>query len=132
MTKLLHSSFLLVFFLITHLGNAQLESEHVYHAEHHDLEFLSDAENLNFETLGEANEKDFSYISDINKEELQYLYLDYDNDHDEELALIDIISSDEGTDFNCSGGFCMNKHHYHKKGLTLKRQFFIYFMSITC
>ncbi|GAA3518429.1 hypothetical protein GCM10022393_35690 [Aquimarina addita] len=48
-----------------------------------------------------------------------------------QISLIDIISSDAGADFNCSGGFCMNKLHYHKKGLTLKRQLFDYFMKIS-
>lgn len=48
------------------------------------------------------------------------------------LALIDLLKSDEGADFNCSGGFCMNKSHYHKKGLTLKKQYFVYFMNISC
>ncbi len=63
----------------------------------------------------------------------------HDHNHDEEhhihleeISLLDIISSDEGADFNCSGGFCMDKSHFHKKGLTLKKQFFGYFMSITC
>ncbi|MDY8138322.1 hypothetical protein [Aquimarina sp. 2201CG5-10] len=56
--------------------------------------------------------------------------LDHDTLH--ELSLIDIISSDEGADFNCSGGFCMTKSHFHKKGLTLKKQFFDYFKNIAC
>ncbi len=47
------------------------------------------------------------------------------------ITLIDIITSDEGADFNCSGGFCMIKSHYHKKGLTSKRQLFDYFMKIS-
>ncbi|MBP2832937.1 hypothetical protein J8281_12140 [Aquimarina sp. U1-2] len=54
------------------------------------------------------------------------------NSHEQQLSLLDVLSSDEGTDFNCSGGFCMNTLHFHKKGLTLKRQFFIYFLSISC
>lgn len=53
-------------------------------------------------------------------------------DHTSSLSLIDIISSDAGADFNCSGGFCMDESHYHKKGLTLKRQLFDYFMEISC
>ncbi len=52
--------------------------------------------------------------------------------HDHKVVLLDIISSEENSDFNCSGGFCMNRSHFHKKGLTLKRQFFEYFMSISC
>ena len=63
---------------------------------------------------------------------------DHDNhgneshDHSHDLSLRDIISSDKSTDFNCSGGFCMDESHYHKKGLTLRRQFFGYFMVISC
>ncbi len=48
------------------------------------------------------------------------------------ISLLDIISSDEGADFNCSGGFCLNRFHFHKKGLTLKRQLFDYFVQISC
>ncbi|WP_299902865.1 hypothetical protein [uncultured Aquimarina sp.] len=52
--------------------------------------------------------------------------------HLNSFTLIDIISSDEGADFNCSGGFCMDESHFHKRGLTLKKQLFDYFMSISC
>ena len=48
------------------------------------------------------------------------------------LVIQDFISSDESTDFNCSGGFCMNEDHFHKKGLTIKRQYFYYFLNISC
>ncbi len=69
--------------------------------------------------------KDFSHntISD---------HIHSDHDHSGEVSLLDIISSDEGTDFNCSGGFCMNKSHFHKKGLTIKKQLFVYFMKMSC
>ena len=63
---------------------------------------------------------------------LDAVHVEQDHAHLEALSLLDIISSDEGADFNCSGGFCMNKSHFHKKGLTLKKQFFGYFMSIAC
>ncbi|WP_025741426.1 hypothetical protein [Aquimarina pacifica] len=56
----------------------------------------------------------------------------HNHDHNHDVVMLDIISSDEGADFNCSGGFCMNKSHYHKKGLTLKKQFFVYFIRISC
>ncbi len=59
-------------------------------------------------------------------------HIGHNHGHEQQLSLLDIISSDEGADFNCSGGFCMNEAHYHKKGLTLKRQLFVYFMSISC
>ncbi|MHA7059396.1 hypothetical protein ACWGOQ_0019370 [Aquimarina sp. M1] len=54
------------------------------------------------------------------------------NLHSNHISLIDIISSDEGADFNCSGGFCMDKSHFHKRGLTLKKQLFGYFIKISC
>ncbi|GAA4278010.1 hypothetical protein GCM10022259_27340 [Aquimarina mytili] len=68
------------------------------------------------------------------KEENSYIFKTKHDHHDHEIAasLKDIISSDEGADFNCSGGFCMNKAHFHKKGLTIKKQLFVYFMRISC
>ncbi len=132
MIKLLHSSFLLVFLLIANLGYSQSKCTHQHFLEGNDQNISLDAESFFHETSIKTNTKVFSYNFDINEAKQPYLYQNMDHDHQEELVLIDIISSDEGTDFNCSGGFCMNKLHYHKKGLTLKRQFFGYFMSITC
>lgn len=75
------------------------------------------------------------------KRVFSYNFQEHEHDHDHEdgfhaddhtLVLLDIISSDENSDFNCSGGFCMNRFHFHKKGLTLKKQFFEYFMRISC
>lgn len=69
----------------------------------------------------------FSYTFDIDTSKDHF-----DHEHGHEVSLLDVITLDEGADFNCSGGFCMNKSHSHKKGLSLKKQFFDYFMSITC
>ncbi|WP_438712477.1 hypothetical protein ACSTS3_09080 [Aquimarina muelleri] len=74
-----------------------------------------------------VGKKVFSYIFNVNK---RADHLNHEHSH--EVSLLDVITSDEGSDFNCSGGFCMNKSHSHKKGLTLKKQFFVYFMNITC
>ena len=56
---------------------------------------------------------------------------DCDHSHTHHISLMDIITSDEGADFNCSGGFCMDRSHFHKKGLTLKRQLFDYFITVS-
>ncbi|MFC5044989.1 hypothetical protein ACFSTE_20805 [Aquimarina hainanensis] len=48
------------------------------------------------------------------------------------LSMIDILSSDENSDVNCSAGFCMTKSHNHKRGLTTKKQLFHYFINISC
>tara|TARA_B100001750_G_scaffold242101_1_gene254899 strand:+ start:620 stop:979 length:360 start_codon:yes stop_codon:yes gene_type:complete len=71
--------------------------------------------------------------------DVQLTHFDQDHDHKVEisdasdlLVMQDFISSDESTDFNCSGGFCMNEDHFHKKGLTIKRQYFYYFLNISC
>ncbi|KAA1244438.1 hypothetical protein [Aquimarina sp. RZ0] len=52
--------------------------------------------------------------------------------HTDAVSLIDIISSDKRSDFNCSGGFCMDKSHFHKKGISPKKQLFNYFINISC
>lgn len=132
MIKLLHSSFLLTFLLIVNLGYSQSKSTQLHFHNENEVTFLSNTENLMQEMGLELNKKDISYNLSHDKEQYSYLYQNQDHDHEESLTLIDIISSDEGTDFNCSGGFCMNELHYHKKGLTLKRQLFGYFMSISC
>lgn len=61
------------------------------------------------------------------------LFHGHHHDHIDDISSIrDIISSDKSTDFNCSGGFCMNSLHFHKRGLSLKKQLFEYIISISC
>ncbi|MFL1896402.1 hypothetical protein ACJRPK_11920 [Aquimarina sp. 2-A2] len=47
------------------------------------------------------------------------------------MSLHSILSSDGGFDFNCHGGFCMQKSHTHKKGLSQNKQLFTYFMNVS-
>lgn len=47
------------------------------------------------------------------------------------MSLDEIISSDDLTDFRCTGGFCMNESHSHKKGLSFQKQLFNYFMKVS-
>lgn len=47
------------------------------------------------------------------------------------MSLHSILSSDNGFDFNCHGGFCMQKKHSHKKGLSQNKQLFSYFMKVS-
>lgn len=130
MTKLLHCSILLFTILIANFGNAQ--STIIVN----DLDPITVNESIvDIQTIMLGNDtvsckKVFSYMTEF----LDVKYkLDHDHsDHIEGVTLIDIISSEESTDFNCSGGFCMNDLHFHKKGLTSKKQFFGYFMSISC
>jgi len=80
------------------------------------------------------NHHDCSFdVFSYNCKKFNHLELDDVNDkHPVHISFIDIISSDEGSDFNCSGGFCMDKSHSHKKGLSIKRQLFGYFIKISC
>lgn len=82
---------------------------------------------------------DFVFELHLDKEIQPKCFDHADHDHEAEisdasdlLVMQDFISSDESTDFNCSGGFCMNEDHFHKKGLTIKRQYFYYFLNISC
>ncbi len=132
MIKLLHSSFLLVFLFTVTSGYSQLEPTHEHVSEESTVYVLSNTQNFQIGSNTISKTKDFSYNIDANQLEYPFLYQNLDHDHEEEIVLIDIISSDKRTDFNCSGGFCMNELHFHKKGLTMNRQLFRYFMSISC
>jgi len=130
MNKLLHNLVLLAFTVISVVGYSQSNTPHDHSDKENDDTILVQ----NSFTVKNVNEilksKHFSYKYNMSTENDHHLTDDHDHNHD--ITLIDIISSDVRTDFNCSGGFCMNKSHYHKKGLTLMRQFFGYFMKITC
>ncbi|MFD2561116.1 hypothetical protein [Aquimarina rubra] len=132
MTKRLHS--ILLFFSILFVSSLQAQS--IVFTENIDL-FNQDAAITNRLELAENkeshSEKVFSYNSDMDHSAHKHEI--HSESHDfgfSRISLIDIISSDEGADFNCSGGFCMDKSHFHKKGLTLKKQLFGYFMKISC
>lgn len=132
MIKLLHSSFLLAFLFTVTSGYSQLKPTHEHISEESTIHVLSNTQNLQVGNNAVLEKKDFSYKKESNLSQYPFLYQNLDHDHEEEIALIDIISSDKRTDFNCSGGFCMNELHFHKKGLTMNRQLFRYFMSISC
>ncbi len=130
MIKLLHSPILLVFLLIAVIGTAQSSPTNTNFSISYDTDDIyTDHSIFSAKDLC-LNKKDFSYNT-VSKDD-KHDFLHKNHRHTHELSILDVISSDEGTDFNCSGGFCMNELHYHKKGLTLKRQFFGYFMSISC
>ncbi len=122
MNRFLHSLSLLFFLLIFSTVNSQSIA------------------NLNLSSI--TNEHQLSKVElekNNSTENLKVISYDYhesndhhNHNHSSEITLLDVISSDEGADFNCSGGFCMNKLHYHKKGLTITKQLFGYFMSISC
>ncbi len=126
MAKFLHYSLLLSFMLITNLVSSQSTIINHYHCEQENIfSSLSDQPILTQNHVF-TKKKVFSYVFNTIKTENHHF------GHDHEITLLDVILSDEGADFNCSGGFCMNKSHFHKKGLSMKKQLFDYFMSITC
>lgn len=125
MTKLLHyTSLLLMFF-----GSTVLYSQSNSVSDENNTSYSLDL-HIDHEEHHASEKKVFSYIL-FRIADKHFLFHD-DLEHTHELTEMDIISSDEGFDFNCSGGFCMNKSHYHKRGLTPKKQLFGYFMSIAC
>ncbi|SEK23551.1 hypothetical protein SAMN04487910_0036 [Aquimarina amphilecti] len=129
MTKLLRPALLFVFVLCSF--NIQAQEDILKETI---IQFNSDMTTFDF-SIPHENEithdkKVFSYECVF--ENANHNHANHEVLHSEDIALIDIITSDEGTDFNCSGGFCMDKSHFHKKGLTLKRQLFDYFMKISC
>ncbi|AXT53782.1 hypothetical protein D1818_24265 [Aquimarina sp. BL5] len=137
MTKQLHPTLLLVFLLVSPLLIAQKEDVK-------EAKVLFDNQvtileiSTNFEMDGFNRKNVFSYISNFELDShdshnhSEHTLEQICHMHSESISLIDIISSDEGSDFNCSGGFCMDKSHFHKRGLTLKKQLFDYFMKISC
>ncbi len=132
MTKPLHNLFLLTFLSIFTFGKAQVMTMNLHHVDHdHTIE--STIESLGFEKSHTIeNKNEFSHILIVEKSNYAHLHVNVDHDHNNDVVLLDIISSDEGADFNCHGGFCMNELHFHKRGLSVKKQLFGYFMSISC
>ncbi|MBQ4821264.1 hypothetical protein [Aquimarina sp. MMG016] len=125
MTKLLHyTSLLLMFF-----GSTVLYSQSNSVSDENNTSYSLDL-HIDHKEHHVSHKKVFSY-NFFNVTNTHFLLHD-DQEHAHKLTEMDIISSDEGFDFNCSGGFCMNKSHYHKRGLTPKKQLFGYFMSIAC
>ncbi|WP_108808689.1 hypothetical protein [Aquimarina spinulae] len=129
MNKLLRYPLIFVFLLIANLANSQSSTtiNHSNHEQENIFSFLTDHP-ISIQNHVFAKKKVFSYDFNIVETENHHL----DHDHADEVVLLDILFSDEGSDFNCSGGFCMNKSHFHKKGLSMKKQLFDYFMSIAC
>ncbi|GAA0724080.1 hypothetical protein GCM10009430_28250 [Aquimarina litoralis] len=131
MTKLLHFALLFVFVFTTN---------HIWSQEdllkEKDSPFTAHTVDLNesiLVPLANFSQKEvFSYKACSDSHEHEGHEHHESDLHSDSFTLIDIISSDEGADFNCSGGFCMDESHFHKRGLTLKKQLFNYFMSISC
>lgn len=134
MRSLLQNILFIVLFIITSVVNAQgANFEHTH--DHLDTRGFHE-DTISIVVKGKKIVlKDFSYKYAIDKITCsEHTTNNYNHNHDnlcKQVSLIDIISSDAGSDFNCSGGFCMDKSHYHKKGITLKRQLFDYFMKIS-
>ncbi|WP_109300184.1 hypothetical protein [Aquimarina sp. AU474] len=132
MAKLLHNLSLLAFLLAFTFGKAQTTTVNFNHVDHDHEINLSINDIPSFKSVDLKNNKEFSYGYLTEKSEYIHLYTDTDHDHKSDITLLDIITSDEGADFNCHGGFCMNELHFHKRGLSVKKQLFGYFMSISC
>ncbi|AXT55694.1 hypothetical protein J8L88_16555 [Aquimarina sp. MMG015] len=128
MTKLLRPALLFVFVLFSFIIQAQedvlKETIGQFSGSITTFDF-----SIHQKNIIEQSEKVFSY-ENCNHDHLTHN--DHNEFHSESISLMDIISPDEGADVNCSGGFCMHESHFHKKGLTLRRQLFDYFMKISC
>ncbi|TPN83494.1 hypothetical protein [Aquimarina algicola] len=124
MSKYLLSKILILLVFSFNFGYSQFDTSH-----HSDKEFgqtiISEKENILFHKISQANTT-ILFSCNFNEDH------DHDHEHEDIALTLDFLSSDESTDFNCSGGFCMNESHFHKKGLTLNRQLFYYFISISC
>ncbi|MBW1296771.1 hypothetical protein [Aquimarina litoralis] len=130
MTKLLHFALLLVFLLSANSLWSQEDKlkEMIGQYDNH----IVSLEKEEFPTIPSFFEKeDFSYSKCFGLHRIKKNH-DKKISHKEGITWIDIISADEGADFNCSGGFCMHESHFHKRGLTLRKQLFDYFMRISC
>jgi hypothetical protein len=128
----LHNALLFIAIMVTVSGQSQNKDiNQIVNLFSHDIMVFDLHENsINLEL---NRKKVFSYTLIENHDLHNHLEEDeFHNDGSHDISLIDIISSDEGSDFNCSGGFCMDKSHFHKRGLTLKKQLFNYFMKISC
>jgi len=129
MIKKLHITLLFLSILLTGVLKAQDdETQFLITLESHDIALLDKSQQSENKEIGKKSVFSYKFNLSCNAH--------HHEDHQElfsrTISLIDIISSDEEADFNCSGGFCMDKTHFHKKGLTLKRQLFDYFMKISC
>lgn len=127
MNKLLLNTISIAFLLVINMGYSQSGNFIDLLAFKQENIFLSNSSPFLKQEKTLIDKRVFSYIFN-SRTSIDHL----DHEHHHEVSLLDVITSDEGADFNCSGGFCMNKSHFHKKGLSLKKQFFDYFMSITC
>ncbi len=132
MTKKLHT--ILLFIAILFSLCIQAQSKHL-----EEVGNLFHQKEIGYDLTEHTHDKDFqkeevfSYMLVLDgKMHFHSEHSDSPNLSPRDISLIDIISSDEGADFNCSGGFCMDRSHFHKRGLTLKKQLFDYFMKISC
>lgn len=48
------------------------------------------------------------------------------------LASLEIPFLVDEKDINCSGGFCFDSSHKHRKGLSEQKQLFFYFIKVGC
>lgn len=127
MAKLLHFSPIVIFLISTLSLNAQDLSAHSSHDHTHATCKHGPEANDSTEKLTHYfGMKRIPHIAQSSKD---FVSPEINNEYN--VALIDVITSDEEANFNCSAGFCMNSGHFHKKGLTLNRQLFDYFLSIS-
>lgn len=126
MIKLLH--FTLLFFFLFSTPSILSQEDKLKEFIGYDHQIIDDLEEENLNT---KKNKDFSYKKCFGLHRIMKHKEDTPL-QEESITWIDIISADEGADFNCSGGFCMHESHFHKRGLTLRKQLFDYFMRISC
>ncbi|WP_108868235.1 hypothetical protein [Aquimarina aquimarini] len=128
MNRFLLYPFLLVFLLVSTIGNSQ--SDHSINHSHDEQDHILSSYEGTFlvDSQSIVKEKPLFYgaISILSEDHV------LESNHVHQITLLDIISSEEESDFNCSGGFCMNNFHFHKKGVTLTKQLFDYFIWVSC
>ena len=130
MIKKLPTTLFLAFVLFSVCSNAQnkFDIASVQSASHDTLII----EMFDLSDISRVSSKDAYKTASVKESHIHSEKGDCHHSQNNDISLMDIISSDEEADFNCSGGFCMHELHFHKKGLTLKRQLFDYFIKISC
>ena len=135
MNKIYFCPVFILFFLLSISCSAQVLSKELSHTHNGQNEIQGDyvhTENRNTLVL-ESNAVVHTGSEDAHAHCAHYanLFSETSGSLSGIMSLDEIISSDDLTDFRCTGGFCMNESHSHKKGLSFQKQLFNYFMKVS-
>ncbi len=126
MIKYLHNLLILFFLCFASISQAQNASESYNHELLHSTISALDSDE-NFVKKPPVKKKVNSYFFVLPT----IISSEHGHQHND-ISQSDFISFDQVADFNCSGGFCMDRSHFHKKGITTKKQLFDYFIRMSC